>query len=44
MIQKINQDLDSQRQQKNMTNTQKRNNYFVKEGTIVNSEKKKTAL
>ena len=37
MIQKINQDLDSQRQQKNMTNTQKRNNYFVKEGTIVNS-------
>ena len=37
MIQKINQDLDSQRQQKNMTNTQKRNNYFVKEGVIVNS-------
>ena len=37
MIQKINQDLDSKRQQKNMTNTQKRNNYFIKEGTIVNS-------
>ena len=37
MIQKINQDLDSIRQQKNMTNTQKRNNYFVKEGVIVNS-------
>ena len=37
MIQKINQDFDSQRQQKNMTNTQKRNNYFVKEGVIVNS-------
>lgn len=37
MIQKINHDLDSQRQQKNMTNTQKRNNYFVKEGVIVNS-------
>jgi len=37
MIQKINQDLDSQRQQKNMTNTQKKNNYFVKEGVIVNS-------
>ena len=37
MIQKINQDLDSTRQQKNMTNTQKRNNYFVKEGVIVNS-------
>ncbi len=37
MIQKINQDLESSRQQKNMTNTQKRNNYFVKEGVIVNS-------
>ena len=37
MIQKINQDLESTRQQKNMTNTQKRNNYFVKEGVIVNS-------
>ena len=37
MIQKINQDLDSKRQQKNMTNTQKRNNYYVKEGVIVNS-------
>ena len=37
MIQKINQDLESSRQQKNMTNTQKRNNTFVKEGVIVNS-------
>ena len=37
MIQKINQDLESTRQQKNMTNTQKRNNYFIKEGVIVNS-------
>ena len=37
MIQKINQDIESTRQQKNMTNTQKRNNYFVKEGVIVNS-------
>ena len=37
MIQKINQDLESTRQQKNMTNTQKKNNYFVKEGVIVNS-------
>ena len=37
MIQKINQDLESSRHQKNMTNTQKRNNYFVKEGVIVNS-------
>ena len=37
MIQKINQDLDSTRQQKNMTNTQKKNNYFVKEGVIINS-------
>ena len=37
MIPKINQDLESTRQQKNMTNTQKRNNYFVKEGVIVNT-------
>ena len=37
MIQKINQDLESTRQQKNMTNTQKKNNYFVKEGVIINS-------
>lgn len=37
MIQKINQDLESTRQQKNMTNTQRRNNYFVKEGVIVNT-------
>ena len=37
MIQKINQDIESTRQQKNMTNTQKKNNYFVKEGVIVNS-------
>ena len=37
MIPKINQDLDSSRHQKNMTNTQKRNDTFVKEGVIVNS-------
>ncbi len=37
MIQKINQDLESTRHQKNMTNTQKRNDYFVKEGIIINS-------
>ena len=37
MIQKINQDLESTRQQKNMTNTQKKNNYFVKEGVLINS-------
>lgn len=37
MIPKINQDLESSRQQKNMTNTQKRNNTYVKEGVIVNS-------
>ncbi len=37
MIQKINQDLESTRHQKNMTNTQKRNDYFNKEGVIVNS-------
>ena len=37
MIQKINQDLESARHQKNMTKTQKKNDYFVKEGIIVNS-------
>ena len=37
MIQKINQDLESSRHQKNMTNTQKRNDTYVKEGVIVNS-------
>ncbi len=37
MIQKINQDLESTRHQKNMTKTQKRNDYFVKEGVIINS-------
>lgn len=37
MIQKINQDLESTRHQRNMTNTQKRNDNFVKEGIIVNS-------
>ena len=37
MIPKINQDLDSTRHQKNMTNTQKRNDTYVKEGIIVNS-------
>lgn len=37
MIPKINQDLESSRHQKNMTNTQKRNDTFVKEGVIVNS-------
>ena len=37
MIQKINQDLESTRHQKNMTKTQKRNDYYIKEGVIVNS-------
>lgn len=37
MIPKINQDLESSRHQKNMTNTQKRNDSYVKEGVIVNS-------
>ena len=37
MIPKINQDLESSRHQRNMTNTQKRNDSFVKEGVIVNS-------
>ena len=37
MIQKINQDLESTRHQKNMTKTQKRNDYFIKEGVLVNS-------
>ncbi len=37
MIPKINQDLESSRHQKNMTNTQKRNDTYVKEGVIVNS-------
>ncbi len=37
MIPKINQDLESSRHQKNMTNTQKRNDSSVKEGVIVNS-------
>ena len=37
MIQKINQDLESSRHQKNMTKTQKRNDTNVKEGIIVNS-------
>lgn len=37
MIPKVNQDLDSSRHQKNMTNTQKRNDTYVKEGIIINS-------
>lgn len=37
MIERINQDLESTRHQRNMTNTQKRNDYFAKEGIIVNS-------
>ena len=37
MIPKINQDLESKRHQKNMTNTKKRNDTYVKEGIIVNS-------
>lgn len=37
MIQKINQDLESTRHQRNMTNTQKRNDSYIKEGIIVNS-------
>lgn len=37
MIQKINQDLDSNIHRKNMTKTQKRNDANVQEGVIVNS-------
>ncbi len=37
MIPKINQDLETSRHQKNMTDTQKRNDTYVKEGVIVNS-------
>ncbi len=37
MIQKMNQDLESSRHQKNMTKTQKKNDSYVKEGVIVNS-------
>ena len=37
MIEKITQDLDSARHRKNMTNTQKKNDTYVKEGVIVNS-------
>ena len=37
MIPKVNQDLESSRHQKNMTNTQKKNDTYVKEGVIVNS-------
>ena len=37
MIPKINQDLDSTRHQRNMTQTQKRNDSNIKEGVIVNS-------
>ena len=37
MIQKINQDFDSNIHRKNMTNTQKRNDSNLKEGVIVNS-------
>lgn len=37
MIPKINQDLETSRHQKNMTNTQKRNDTFIKEGVIVNT-------
>ena len=37
MIPKINQDAEATRHQKNMTNTQKRNDSNIKEGVIVNS-------
>ncbi len=37
MIPKVNLDLESSRHQKNMTNTQKKNDTYVKEGVIVNS-------
>lgn len=37
MIPKINQDIESTRHQRNMTNTQKRNDSNIKEGVIVNS-------
>lgn len=37
MIQKINSDNESARHQKNMTNTQKKSDYYNKEGIIINS-------
>ena len=37
MIPKINQDVESTRHQRNMTNTQKRNDSNIKEGVFVNS-------
>lgn len=37
MIEKINQNLETSRKQKNMTNTQKRADTYIKEGVIVNS-------
>ena len=37
MIPKVNLDLESSRHQKNMTNTQKKNDTYVKEGVIVNT-------
>ena len=36
-VQKINNDYESRRMQRNMTDTQKRNSNYVKEGKIVNS-------
>ena len=36
-VQKINNDAESRRYQKNMTETQKKNNNNIKEGIIVNS-------
>ena len=36
-VQKINNDYESKRLQRNMTDTQKRNSNYVKEGKIVNS-------
>ena len=44
MIEKITQDLDSARHRRNMTNTQKKNDNYVKEGVIVNSYVKEPLL
>ena len=44
MIEKVTQDLDSVRHRRNMTNTQKRNDTFIKEGVIVNSYVKEPLL
>ena len=43
-VPKVNEDYESKRLQRNMTNTQKRNSESVKEGKIVNAFVKDTQL